>query len=297
MLSIIITAFKEPKTIGKAVESFLNQKIKVKYEILVVCPDKETAAVVNKYFRKDKIVKHFKDPGKGKSYALNLIFKKVKSDILILTDGDVCASNNSVNEILKLFENKKIGCVTGRPVPIDNRSNRFGYWAHFLYQGGHKARLRRFKKQKFLECSGYLFAFRNKIKEIPLDVAEDTYIPYKFAEKGYQIGYAYKAKVYVKNPTNLKDMIKQKVRTAKAHETLYKYVDVNKILRMKSFTKEVWEGIPVILTYHKNLKEFFWTTQICFIRLYIWFIVFYQIKFKKQHYQDNWERAESTKHF
>ena len=49
MISIIITAFKEPKTIGKAIESFTNQKIKEKYELYVVAPDKETLDIARKY--------------------------------------------------------------------------------------------------------------------------------------------------------------------------------------------------------------------------------------------------------
>ena len=43
MISIIITSFKEHKTIGRAIDSILNQKINYEYEILVVAPDEETA--------------------------------------------------------------------------------------------------------------------------------------------------------------------------------------------------------------------------------------------------------------
>ena len=49
MISIIITAFKEPKTIGKAIESFVSQKIDEEYELIVACPDKETHDVIEKY--------------------------------------------------------------------------------------------------------------------------------------------------------------------------------------------------------------------------------------------------------
>ena len=95
MISIVITSFKEPKTIGKAIESFLNQQIKEKYEILVCAPDKETLDVARKYSQKNKKVKIFKDPGKGKMFALNLLFKKIKSEILVFSDGDVFVQKNS----------------------------------------------------------------------------------------------------------------------------------------------------------------------------------------------------------
>ena len=64
MLSIIITSYKEPKTIGRAIESFINQNIK-DYELLVLAPDKETLDAAKKY-SKSKKVKIIKDQGKGK---------------------------------------------------------------------------------------------------------------------------------------------------------------------------------------------------------------------------------------
>ena len=52
MISIIITSYKEPKTIGKAIESILLNKIKEKYEVIVVCGDKETFNIAKKYSKK-----------------------------------------------------------------------------------------------------------------------------------------------------------------------------------------------------------------------------------------------------
>lgn len=236
MISIIITAFKEPETIGKAIESFLKQNIKEKYELIISAPDEETLNVAKKYSSKNKKIKLFKDPGKGKSYALNLLLKKIKGDILILTDGDVYVSEDSVEEILKEFQNSEIGCVTGRPVPLENKEIKYGYWANFLFESAHKLRKKLKKENNFLECSGYLWAFRNNvIDSFPLDVAEDTIVPYFFWEKGFKIGYSEKALVYVKNVNNWKEWISQKVRTSRAHETLDKYVNTESIPRTKTF--------------------------------------------------------------
>src|SRR3989344_4105850 len=81
-VTLLITAFKEPGTIVKAVETALAQNTSRKYEIIVSAPDNETLNAIKKY----KNLKIFKDPGKGKSFALNLIFQKLDTDILILTD-------------------------------------------------------------------------------------------------------------------------------------------------------------------------------------------------------------------
>ena len=224
MISIIITAFREPK-VGIAIESFLNQNIKEKYELIVSAPDKETQETVKKY----KKAKLFKDPGKGKGLALNLLFKKVKGDIIILTDGDVHVSENSVNELLKGFENPEVGCVAGRPFPEEDRKAKYGYWANLLFDSAHHLRKKLFSEGKFFQSSGYLCAIKGGIiKEIPLDAADDAIIPHFIFNEGYKIAYAEKALVFVKNVNNWKDWVSQKLRCARSHEPLGRYVDFEK---------------------------------------------------------------------
>ncbi len=295
-ISIVITSFREPKTIGKAIESFVEQEIGVAYELYVAAPDEETLAIARNLQKKYAQIKIFVDPGKGKSYALNQLIPKLKGQILIFSDGDVFVSSNSIEEILRAFKDNQVGCVTGRPISISPRNTLFGYWSHLLCDAGaHIARLNRAKKSEFLECSGYLWAFRNNIlNKFPLDVAEDTIVPFLFAEKGYKIVYAPKAEVYVKYPDNLHDFIEQKKRTAKGHENIKKYVDVKKIPKTKSFKNEVLEGYRVFL-YPKSVKELLWTIFLLPIRLYIWFLVWFHQYIRKNKYVDGWKRVESTK--
>src|SRR3989338_6030227 len=116
MISVIITSFKEPEIIGRAIEAVLKNKTKRKYEVIVAAPDEPTAQVIKKYVKKDKRVKYFKDKGKGKASALNELFTKCKSEILILTDGDVWMGENAIEELAKALDNKQVGCATGRPI-------------------------------------------------------------------------------------------------------------------------------------------------------------------------------------
>ena len=289
MISIIITSFKEPGTIGTAIEAVLKNNIKEKIEVIVAAPDKETAAVVKKY----KKVQYFKDPGKGKSFALNLLFKKVKGNILILTDGDVFV-NTSLQKIVDAFKDPKVGCVSGRPVALNKKSSMFGYFSHLLLDAGaHSIRSDLNKQNKFLECSGYLFAFRNTIKAIPTDVAEDAHIPFMFWKQGFKVRYVPEVKVFVKYPNNLKDFIKQRIRTATSHQKLKKY---NKDFpHVKGFWNELRLGTFRALAYPSTCKEFLWTLCLFPLRLYIWLAVFLQTKVFKNQYTDAWERVESTK--
>lgn len=293
MITVIITSFKEPHLVGKAIEAALRNKTTRKFEVLVAAPDQPTAKVIKTYAKKDKRVKYFRDKGEGKANALNEIFKKVKSEMLILTDGDVFMSENAIEALASMLDKKEVGCVTGKPVATNDKKTMFGYWSHLLLDAGaHRIRKELDEQNKFLECSGYLFAFKNKIRKIPTDVAEDSIIPYTLWQQGYQIRYVPEAKVYVKYPDNLKDFVKQRIRTVKSHEKLTKYeLDFP---RVKSFVNEIRKGPLWALAYAKSLKEVIWTLILFPTRLYIW----YKAKktfAKGKEYTDKWERVESTK--
>lgn len=295
MISIVITSFKEPETIGRAIEAVINQDIKENYELIVTAPDIETLLVAKEYQKENKRIRLLKDPGKGKSYAINLLIPKLQGRIIIFTDGDVYVSENSINEILKIFEDEKVGCVTARPIPQEDKSNQYGFWANFLFDAAHAIRKKLNENNEFLECSGYFWGFRNHvINKIPLNAAEDTVVPYIFWEKGYKISYAENAKVFVKNTNNWNDWLKQKMRTSKAHETLNNYVDLRKAKRIKTFFNES-KGLVYLFSYPKSLREFYWMKKLVLARFYMWMKVFYDTKINNKQYTDAWERVESTK--
>ena len=187
MIDIIIASYGEVNSVERAIKCFINQNIKEEFRIIVSDPFPETKWMIEEKFSNNKQIIYFEDEDKGKSNALNILFKKFNSkdqnDIFILTDGDVYVNSNSVKEILGKFKDSNVGCVTGRPVSLNSKEDKFGYWSHFLVDvGAHLiSRKKRYEQGNFLECSGYLFAFRkNIIDKIPLDVAEDTIIPYYF---------------------------------------------------------------------------------------------------------------------
>lgn len=294
MIDIIIISFNEPISTKNSIKAFLNQKIKEEFRITVVDPFPE----VEKYLKKnikDKRVRFFLDPGEGKSYALNLLLQEYasdnKKDIFILTDGDVFVSKNSVSEILKKFSDENVGCVTGKPVALDSRDNKYGFWAHIAFAGIDRARKKLANRKDFFECSGYLFAIRNAvILDFPLETSEDSIIPYLFWKKGYRIEYADKAEVYVKNPGNWKDYLAQKVRNIKGHENLNKIAP--NMPRTKSLWNEIKEGTFFAIRQPKSLREFFWVIELYFVRLYIYLKAFYELR-KKKTYKDGW-RGEAV---
>ncbi|MDO8563636.1 MAG: glycosyltransferase family 2 protein [Nanoarchaeota archaeon] len=297
MIDIIITSYNEPKSTLRAVETFLKQ-IGKNDRITVVDPFQEVGNYLSSHV-KDKRFNFFLDSGEGKSYALNLLFAEKysnnKNNIFILSDGDVYVSENAVKELVAKFKSRKIGCVTGKPVSIDSRETKYGYWSKLLYSAIDGVRKKLAKENKFFQCSGYLFAMRNGIiGDIPLEVPEDAIIPYLFWKKGYYIDYAEKAEVYVKYPDNWKDWVNQRVRTIKAHENIPQFAP--DMPRTKSFLNELKTGSIFALTFPRSFKEFFWTLELYFARLYIYIKSFWEMK-KNNNFNPGWRETtiESTK--
>jgi cellulose synthase/poly-beta-1,6-N-acetylglucosamine synthase-like glycosyltransferase len=293
MIDVIITSYNEPNATLRAVQAFLKQAPKTGVRITVVDPFEEVGIFLRKNI-KDKRFVFYPDPGEGKSYALNLLFQEYSSsntdDFFILSDGDVYVSDNTLEEIKKEFEDKKVGCITGRPVSIDSRTTKYGYWAQLLFEGIHRARTKFSKEKNFFECSGYLFAIRKGvIVDFPLQTSEDSIIPYLFYKKGYRISYVPSAEVYVKNPSTWKDWLAQKVRNVKAHERLNKIAP--DLPRTKSFWNEIKYGWYFLFLFPKNLRELFWTIELYFARLYLYYKSFKELR--KKSYEDGW-RGEAT---
>lgn len=292
MISVLINAWKEP-TVKKAIEAFQNQTTKEKYEIIVIAPDKETLDVAKQF----KGIKILKDEGKGKPAALNILFKEAKGNIWILSDGDVYVSNNAIEELIKPFNDPQVGAVTGRPISLNPRDNILGYWSHLLTdEGAHRTRMQKMKNNEFIVVSGYLYAMRNVIKEIPpVSLADDTMTSHMLNEKGYKIKYAPEAEVYVKFPTTFKDWLKQKKRSAGGHQQVPKYF--KNPPKSRSLIQEIIHGWYRPIFYAKNIKEFIWSLVLYPTRLYLWYKIKKDIKkdINEEEFKKIWCRIETTK--
>jgi len=299
-VSVIITSSHEPQTIGKALLSILNQDSSEILEILVVAPDEKTLEAARKTAANHQKIKFVKDPGQGKPTALNLALKKVKGEILVLTDGDVEVAPQALSHLLEPFgfaqgmpfSDSKVGGSCGRPIPINNRNTILGFWSYFLTDSAHQIRLIRSQNNQFIELSGYLLAIRKSlISPIPPNtLADDSYLSHLIAKAKFKTAYVPEAKVFVKYPTNLSDWFKQKRRST--FEFWQKeYLNDQS---MRSPLKEAWWGLKFAKKFPKNLKEIFWLSLLFLARIILWLQIFFLSLFPSFR-KKLWVRIESTK--
>ncbi|MFC1780335.1 glycosyltransferase [Patescibacteria group bacterium] len=312
-LSVIITAWKEERTIEKALNSIINPEwndYKKEFEILIVCPDEATwnaARNTSKKFNFDNLIR-VKDEKRGKPAALNLAFKKTKGKILLLTDGDVHFGKNVISNILKHFRDKKVGGVTGRPVSADSKNRFMGYMGHLLADAAHHKRMVTMrpdvagkslkivsKKPGFFVLSGYILAMRNLGIKTPEDcLIEDAYFSYKLHNKGYTLVYEPEARVYVKYARNIKDWFKQKLRSVGGYVQLWEY----KVIKSETKVRNIWRELEYFwfpIKYSRSIKQFIWSLLIYPTRLVLWIRIFWERRVLKKSFKSTWVRVESTK--
>jgi len=312
-LTVILTAYKEEKTVARAVKSICEPKYsgyKEKFQLITVIPDKETLNTAKKEIKKYKNTEWTSviDPGEGKPTALNLALKKVKGKIIILTDGDVYLGEDSIKLLFDAFKNPKVMGSTGRPVSADKKSTFFGYLSHLLADAAHHKRLTTLKgirsgrsrvfvgsKSNFFALSGYAMAMRNFQLQIPKDtLVDDAYLSYVLLSKGGKLEYVPEATVFVNYPSNIKDWYKQKLRAVGGYIQLWKFGVIEKNTKVRNFWKEL-EYFWFPIKYAKTVKEYIWSVALYPMRLYMWLIIFYQQRIRKRSFDEIWVRVESTK--
>ena len=304
IFSIIITSYKEPESIKKAIATIVEANLGFldKAEVIAVAPDNETQQAAQEAFNAFDLpqtsFKVLKDNGRGKPAALNLAVKQANGEILFLTDGDMYISDNAILEILPLFNNDEVGGVSGHPVSLDARSTMFGYFSHLFCEA---ANLQRLENPLHTPMSGYLYAIRNIPELFPLPEeirAEDAFLSKKITSLGYKTAYAPYALAYVHFPKNLTDWINQKKRSLGGNIQLKKFTaNLAQNSRMVA-NRSIWQDLSMFTFAFKfatTPQEFLYSLMLFPLRLYLWVII-YKSHILNQYKSGMWKRIESSKY-
>ena len=115
MISFIIPAYNSANIIKRTIDSILNQKNDLEYEIIIV-DDGSTDDLYNKifkyYFNKKEKVKYYYKENGGVSEARNYGITKASGDYIIFVDNDDYINENLLNDIKKFIENVDLGIPT-----------------------------------------------------------------------------------------------------------------------------------------------------------------------------------------
>ena len=250
--SIGITAYNEEANIGQLLQAMLDQRlygVEIS-EIIVVasgCRDR-TIDIVQEYMAKEPRIKLVvQECREGKTSAVNLFLQQAKEDICVLESGDTLPGENSVEKMVRMFEDPQVGMTGAQKVPVNATQHMIGYLSHLRLKLEHQLCLE-------IPRTGELIAFRKVFDRIPPDVAMDeAFVEALIIKRGMQVRYAPDAVVFNMGPETLGDFVRQRRRNFAGHLYLkdkYSYkvssLENSRVLRIA--LEEVWGAIRIIYT-------------------------------------------------
>ncbi|HKK09699.1 MAG TPA: glycosyltransferase family 2 protein, partial [Bacteroidales bacterium] len=158
---------------------------------------------------------HHKDERGGKIGAMNRGMQFVKTDIVIFSDGNTMLGKDSIQEIVNLFKNPEIGCVSGEKRIRDKDADVAAGAGEGIYWK-YESTLKKwdFELYSVVGAAGELFAIRKDLyQEVERDtLLDDFIISLRIARDGYRIGYNPDAYAVESASEDVKEELKRKVR-------------------------------------------------------------------------------------
>lgn len=218
-LSLGIMAYNEEANIGRLLRSVLSQRfnhgfLKEIYVVASGCTD-GTEEIVREFMKQDKRIELLiQVKREGKASAINLFLSKASGDIFILESGDTVPEEGTLDKLVAPFKIPNIGMTGAHPIPVNSNNTFLGFTVHLMWTLHHKIALMTPKL-------GELVAFRNFVREIPVDTAVDeASIEAIVRDAEYKLFYVHDAIVHNRGPENIRDFIKQRRRISAGHKHL-----------------------------------------------------------------------------
>ncbi len=174
-----------------------------------------TPDILMKYASKGIEVYH-EDARGGKIGAMNRGMQFVKSPIVIFSDGNTMLGKESVQRIVNLFSDPKVGCVSGEK-RIYNKDKDAAAGTEGIYWK-YESKLKKWDAELYsvVGAAGELFAIRTELFEkVEKDtLLDDFIISLRVAMKGFTIQYDPEAYAIETASADVKEELKRKVRIA-----------------------------------------------------------------------------------
>ncbi|MBC7653660.1 MAG: glycosyltransferase family 2 protein [Oligoflexus sp.] len=174
----------------------------------------------------------------GKMAAIKRAILLIKEDIIIFTDANTFLNHHAIKELVKHYQNPKVGAVAGEKRILVNASadaSAAGEGFYWKYESA----LKKWDYELYsnVGAAGELFSIRTNLYQ-PVEsdtIIDDHMIAMRIAEKGYIIAYEPNAYAMETASENSKEELKRKIRIAAG--------GIQSILRLKKSANPLYNPI------------------------------------------------------
>jgi len=215
-VTLFVAAYNEKDYVHDKVKNSLEleyPKDKVKQVWVTDGSDDGTPDILRGY--KDMGIEvYHEDARGGKIGAMNRGLQFVKSPIVIFSDGNTMLGKESIQRIVNMFSDPKVGCVSGeKRIYQKDKDTAAGtegiYWKY-------ESTLKKWDAELYsvVGAAGELFAIRTELFEhVEKDtLLDDFMISLRVAMRGYTIQYDPEAYAIETSSANVKEELKRKIR-------------------------------------------------------------------------------------
>ena len=110
---MVVAAWNEEDTIAEKIENTLSLDYPSDKLDFIVITDGSTDKTPQIVYQFADVKLMHQDERNGKTAALNRAMEHVKSEIVIFSDANAMLNKDSIQEIVKHYENPEVGCVAG----------------------------------------------------------------------------------------------------------------------------------------------------------------------------------------
>ncbi len=214
-VTLLVTAYNERDFVEAKVKNSFEldyPKDKIKYLWVTDGSDDGTPEILKQY---KNIKVYHQNERCGKIAAMNRGVKFVDTPIVIFSDANTNLGKNSVKEIVKMFSNPKVGCVSGEKRIYSNNADTASGAGESLYWK-YESTLKKWDAELYsaVGAAGELFAIRTPLyQELENDtLLDDFIISLRIAMQGYTIQYNPNAYAIETASANVKEELKRKIR-------------------------------------------------------------------------------------
>jgi len=216
-VTILIAAWNEEDMIDEKVLNTLNLDYpKEKLQIIFITDGStdQTAERIQKY--PDVTLLH-ENIRAGKMAAIKRAIPFVQNEVLVFTDANTFLNNMALRELVKHYQNKKVGAVAGeKRIMVEKLADASSAGEGFYWK--YESRLKKWDYELYsnVGAAGELFSIRTELYQ-PVEsdtIIDDHMIAMRIAEKGYIIAYEPAAYAMETASANTKEELKRKIRIA-----------------------------------------------------------------------------------
>lgn len=237
--TILIAAFNEATNIEETIEGCLSVDYP-DFEVVVVDDGStdDTVAKLTPFVESGEIRLFAKRLNEGKAMALNDVIPYTNGEVILIMDADAIPDPQILRRMVPHFQAPRVAAVTGNPRVV-NRSTLLGKLQTIEFSSIVSLQRRGARTWgKLLTISGVVAAFHRKalinVGMFSPDMAtEDIDLTWKLQLDHYQIRYEPRAIVWMRVPSNLRGLWRQRHRWA---------LGLAQVLRRHSENSLTWQN-------------------------------------------------------